>query len=73
MNLKDQWVNFRVRDVYMPEPGQLLRELHGNDILQGRALALSDNEMHDGCFVVIEVQGTREPVIVPLKGIVSVL
>jgi hypothetical protein len=73
VNLKDEWVNFRVRDVYMPEPEQVLQELHGNDILQGRVVAVSDNELHDGCFAVIEVQGAREPLIVPLKGIVSIL
>ena len=73
MNLKDQWVNFRIRDVYMPEPEELLKELHGDDVLQGRVVALSDNQMHDGCFAVIEVQGTRGPLIVPVTGIVSVL
>jgi hypothetical protein len=73
VNLKDEWVNFRVRDVYMPEPEQVLQELHGNDILQGRVVAISDNQLHDGCFAVIEVQGAREPLIVPLKGIVSIL
>jgi hypothetical protein len=73
VNLKGQWVNFRIRDVYLPEPEQILRELHGNDILQGRVVALSDNDRNDGCFAVVEVQGAREPLIVPLKGIVSVL
>jgi hypothetical protein len=57
----------------LPQPEQILRDLHGNDILQGQVVALSDNELNDGCFAVVEVQGAREPLIVPLKGIVSVL
>lgn len=73
MNLKGQWVNFRIRDVYLPEPEQILRELHGDDVLQGRVVALSDNDHNDGCFAVVEVQGAKEPLIVPLKRIVSVL
>lgn len=73
MNLKGQWVNFRIRDVYLPEPEQILKELHGEDILQGHVIALSDNELQDGCFAVVKVQGAREPLIVPVKGIVSVL
>jgi hypothetical protein len=73
VDLKDQWVNFRIRDVYIPEPQKLLTELHGNDILQGRVVAFSDNEMHDGCFVVLEVEGIREPLVVPMKKVLSVL
>jgi hypothetical protein len=73
VNLKDQWVNFRVRDVYIPEPQQVLAELHGSDILQGRVVALSDNQTSDGCYAVVEVEGLREPVVVPIKRILSVL
>lgn len=71
--MKDQWVNFRVRDVYIPDPQQVLTELHGNDVLQGRVVALSDNHTHDGAYAVVEVQGIREPLVVSLKQILSVL
>lgn len=72
MNLKDQLVNFRVRDVYIPELQDVLTELHGNDILQGRVLALSDDRQ-DGRYAVVAVDGIREPVVVPIKGILGVL
>jgi hypothetical protein len=71
--LKEQWVNFKVRDVYLPDPQQVLTELHGDDVLQGRVVALSDNELQDGSYAVIEVQGMREPVVVPTKRILGVL
>lgn len=71
--MKDQWVNFRVRDVYIPDPQEVLTELHGNDILQGRVVAVSDNQTQDGCFAVVEVQGMREPLVVPMKRILDVV
>ena len=71
--MKDQWVNFRVRDVYIPDPQEVLTELHGNDILQGRVIAVSDNQTQDGSYAVVEVRGMREPLVVPLKGILDVV
>jgi hypothetical protein len=73
VNLKDQWVNFRVRDVYIPDPQEVLTELHGNDILQGRVIAVSDNQTQDGSYAVVEVRGLGEPLIVPLKRILDVV
>lgn len=74
VNLKDQLVNFRVRDVYIPELQELLTELHGNDILQGRVLTVSDyNGTQDESYAVVVVQGIREPVVVPIRGILGVL
>ena len=73
MNLKDQLVNFRVRDVYIPELQEILTELHGNDILEGRVIAVSDNDRQNGCYAVVAVQGIREPVVVPVTGILGVL
>ena len=71
--MKEQWVNFRVRDVYIPDPQQVLTELHGDDVLQGRVVAFSDNELEDGSYAVIEVQGMRDPLVVPRKRILGVL
>jgi len=73
VNLKDQWVNFRVRDVYIPDPQEVLSELHGNDILQGRVVAVSDNQTPDGYYAVVEVAGMREPLVVPMKRILDVV
>jgi hypothetical protein len=73
VNLKDQLVNFRVRDVYIPELQDVLTELHGNDILQGRVLTVSDNDRQDECYAVVVVQGIREPIVVPIRGILGVL
>jgi len=63
------WVQFRIDDVYVPEPAQILAELHGKDVLQGKLIDLSDNDSQDGAFAVVEVEGLSRPVVVAMKHI----
>lgn len=72
MSLRDQFVQFKVSDIYLPDPRNLLWELHANDLLQGRVVELSDSGQEQNVFAIIEVEGIKQPVIVPVKGLVSV-
>jgi hypothetical protein len=47
--------------------------LHGDDLLQGKVVDLSDNLEKDGQYAVIEVEGFKDLVIVPVKRILGVL
>jgi hypothetical protein len=71
MELKNRWVHFRVCDVYMPDPEQLLIEMHGNDVLEGKVIDLSDSGMEEEAFAVVEVEGLKQPVIVPVERILG--
>ncbi len=71
MDWKNRWVHFRVCDVYHPEPAALLEELHGEDLLQGRVVDLTDWGGHEGAYAVIEVEGIVEPVIVAVDRILG--
>jgi hypothetical protein len=66
---KNRWVRFRIMDVYIPDPRHLLMKLHGHDILRGRVIDLSDNGTD--VFMVIDVEGLDEPVIVPAGRIMD--
>ena len=69
--MRNRWVHFKIGDVYFPEPAKILGELHGDDLLQGKVLDVSDGGRDEAAFVVVEVEGLTEPVIVPvgrLKG-----
>ena len=56
--LKGRVVRFRVRDIYLPDPAEILHELHDNDELKGKVLDLSDNAFVGGSpFVVVKVAG----------------
>lgn len=73
MDLRDRWVHFRVRDVYLPDPHEMAFEMHGDDLLQGRVIDLSDSGAQGGTFAVIEVSEFQRPIIVPLDRILGVV
>lgn len=62
--LKGGHVKFSVRDIHLPEPSAVLEELHGGDVLEGWVVDFSDSGEENGAFVVIEVEGLRQPCIV---------
>ena len=67
--MRNSWVTFRIWDAYVPEPVQILMELHGKDQLQGKVIDVSDAGIQEEAFAVIEVQGLSQPVVVPVKNI----
>lgn len=73
MELRNRWVHFKIRDVYIPDPAKVLFDMYGDDLLQGRVTDLSDSGTTDGVFVVVELEGIDQPVIVPLERILGVL
>jgi hypothetical protein len=72
MDVKDQIVQFRIRDVYHPDPNQVLLDLHGDELLTGKVVELSDSGMQREAFVVVEVEGIAELMIVPVERIFSI-
>jgi hypothetical protein len=73
MALRNQWVQFKICDVYHPDPTIVLLALHGNDLLTGKVIDLSDSGLQKDTFVVVEVEGLEEPVIVPTERILGTL
>ena len=72
-DIRNRLVNFKVRDVYIPDAREILVELYGNDILQGRVLDLSDSGSAKDAFAVVEVEGVSHHVVVPVERILGVL
>ena len=73
MKLRDRWFHFRIRDVYYPDPAQVLIDLHGNDVLLGKVIDLSDSGMQAEAFVVVEIEGIAQAVILPVERILGIL
>lgn len=73
MELRNRWVHFRVRDVYLPDPHEMAFQMHGDDLIQGKIIDLSDSGAEGGTFAVIEVNEVQGSVIVPLDRILGVL
>jgi hypothetical protein len=72
VDLRNQRVIFRIGDIYFPDPEQVLFDLHGADLLEGKVADLSDNGSLKEAFAVIEVEGLDQPVIVPVDRLSGV-
>ena len=70
VDLLDQQVRFKVADIHTPHPLVVLYELHGNDLLEGRVVDLSDSGELKEAFAVVEVEQVRQFLIVPVSRLV---
>ena len=68
-NVRNRWVTFRICDAYVPEPVEILMELHSKDQLEGRVIDVSDAGIQREAFAVIEVLELSQPVVVSVKHI----
>jgi hypothetical protein len=71
------WINrrvhFKIRDVYHPDPVKILTDLHGDDLLTGKVLDLSDSGMQKDVFAVIEAEVIHELLVVPIERLFGAL
>lgn len=70
VDLLDQQVRFKVADIHTPHPLVVLYELHGNELLEGRVVDLSDSGELKEVFAVVEVEQMRQYLIVPVARLV---
>ena len=70
VDLLDQQVRFKVADIHTPHPLVVLYELHGNEVLEGRVVDLSDSGELKEAFAVVEVDQVRQFLIVPVARLV---
>ena len=71
--IRDRLVHFRICDVYVPHANEVLAELHGSDILQGRVVDLTDSGTAKRAYVVVRVEGLSRELVVPMQRILGVL
>ncbi len=71
LGLQNRRVHFHIQDVYVPTPAQVLAELHGQDMVHGRIIDLSDCGAEGDSFGVVEVDGLAQPVVVPIAKIIA--
>lgn len=72
MDLRDQRVQFKICHVYHPDPTQVLLDLHGDDLLVGKVVDVSDSGVQRDAFVVVEVEGIAELMVVPIERILRI-
>jgi hypothetical protein len=67
--LTGRWVQFKVRDIYYPQPEQVLLELHGDDAMSGVVIDISDSGTEQNAFVVVQVDALSGPVVVAIERV----
>ncbi|HEX2202415.1 MAG TPA: hypothetical protein VHG91_03915 [Longimicrobium sp.] len=63
---------FRIRDVHIPEPAEVLEALHGGDLLQGEILDLSDSGVDPAVYAVVKVDALERPLVVAVERLLPV-
>jgi hypothetical protein len=71
--LRNRWVCFKLRDVFVPPMQELLERLHAEDVMHGRVIGVTNKEGDAQAYLVVEVLGLESAVVVPLPRIVSVV
>jgi hypothetical protein len=71
MDFRDQWVRFKICDVYHPDPSQILLDLYGNDLLVGKVVDVSDSGSQKEAFVIVQVDGIEVLIIVPVERLLG--
>ena len=54
----------------MPDAATVIYKLHSNDLLLGRVVEMSDGGERENAFVVVEVEGFRQRMVVPVDRVV---
>jgi len=68
VELLNQLIRFRVRDIYFPDPLIVLNALYADSVLEGRVLDVTEDD--EGTkFAVVEVNRMQSPVLIALKRI----
>ena len=50
-------------------PHESSSSLHGNDLLTGKVIDLSDSGLQKEAFAVVEVEGIEAPLVVPVERV----
>jgi len=71
VELLNRHVQFRVSDIYLPDPQTVMNELYGQSVLEGRVLNITEND-GGAKFAVVEVSELQNPVVIALEHIAGV-
>lgn len=62
-------MNFRVSDIYIPDPQEILKELYENSVLEGKVIDFTDSGKSENAFVVVQAKGINNFLIVPVEKV----
>ena len=57
--LLNRFVRFKVSDVTIPGPQEVVNELYGGDIVQGKVVDITESGAPEQAFIIVKVEGMK--------------
>jgi hypothetical protein len=70
--LLNRFVRFKLSDVTIPGPQEVINELYGHDIVQGKVLDITESGWPEQAFIIVQVEGMKPLVIVPAEKVIGI-
>lgn len=72
MELVKRQVQFRIRDIYYPDPREVVNRLFGDSVMEGQVMDVTDNDTGK-CYAIVQVAGLEDTVLIAVDRITKVL
>lgn len=70
--LLNRFVRFKVSDVTIPNPQEVVNELYGGDIVQGKVVEITESGAMERAFIVVKVEAMKDFVILPAEKVIGI-
>ena len=71
--LLNRFVRFKVSDVAIPGPQEVVNELYGRDIVQGKVVDITESGAKEQAFIIVKVEGMNAPLILPAEKVIGIM
>ncbi len=70
--LLNRFVRFKVSDVAIPGPQEVVNELYGRDIVQGKVVDITQSGALEQAFSIVKVEGMNALLILPAEKVIGI-
>ena len=70
--LLNRFVRFKVSDVTIPGPQEVVNELYGGDIVQGKVVDITESRAQEQTFIIVKVEGMNALLILPAEKVIGI-
>lgn len=70
--LLNRFVRFKVSDVTIPGPQEVVTELYGGDIVQGKVVDITESGTQRQVFIVVKVEAMKNFLILPVEKVIGI-
>ena len=70
--LLNRFVRFKVSDVTIPGPQEVVNELYGGDIVQGKVVDITESGAQEQAFIIVKVEGMNALLILPAEKVIGI-